>query len=615
MGAAIGAGTFFGIKLEEPSDVYSVGHPIPAGAASAFAAPVAAPTTAGSVGAGPITGTVEHRFAYIKPGGFVSVPSAWSTPLAVTSKNVELTDVTVCPDSSCIGRVIERRVGSIRCVVGYLWNNTATIFTDTLSLTSASLDFANKLNELGETGVNGEFKYPYMESADPAIEPKTITAAVITGGAGNPKGRPGPVGMTLDAKGTANAGELVHYLLTCGLDCTKYGVKAAAFTLTLTDVDEPTRKYVFTPKRAGRLGNRSLSIHNHGGGEDVNGFVWQNKASEIVVKTAQGKVAEMETKLMSVGYTPHGLPTATLDAGAPSTLTLPVLFGRRADALADTEVTMVKVTAAPSAGVVGVKAKASTAATYHVSTQQSLLYDTVSKKQKQQTGMFSDKLLLLDETGARMGYGSGRPLMYVHGGDMTLLEANDEFTFPAKPLAPDTGTTPGTPDATSTGFGPKRISSPDFTEANASVTDGSTGLLVTATQIKIVDPKKLIEGHGVEAGYGYDLQDSGKKNIELQFTRYYEDLSYQKRQELLVRPAFTWKLEGDLILVTPGTYSAQREAIQVDLTETEIKSAKPTSGGEDIRMETVTAETIEPTDGSAAFTITIITREDVVIPA
>ena len=67
--------------------------------------------------------------------------------------------------------------------------------------------------------------------------------------------------------------------------------------------------------------------------------------------------------------------------------------------------------------------------------------------------------------------------------------------------------------------------------------------------------------------------------------------------------------------MTPGTYSAQRETVQVEMTECEIKSSKPTSGGEDVRMETVTVSTVEPTDGSSAFTITIITAEDVVIPA
>ena len=614
MPAAIGAGTFFGRKLEEPSDVYSVGHPIPAGPGAIIAAPAAAPTVNASVGSGNITASVEYRSAYIKEGGFVSVPSAWCSPVSLTAKNAVLTVIGASTDPTVIGEVVERRIGSIRCVVARLWAGETT-WTDTFASGSTALDYADKLNELGETGVNGEFKYPYVDSADPQVTPKTITASVVTGGAGNPKGRPGPVGIAVTEKGTVNAGELVENLLTCGLDCVKYGVKADAFVTDLTDVDEPTRKYVFTPKRAGRLGKGSISFHNHGGGESVNGFIWQNKAYEVVVKTAGGKVAEMETKFIGCGYTPHGLPTASLDAGSPTQTVLPVLFGRRSDANADTASTLVKVTTGPSAGVEGIKAKDAAAASYNVAGEQSLLYNTTSKKQKQQTGMFSDKLRLLDQTGVAMGLGSGRPLMLLMGGNRELDEANDEYTFPPKPLAPDQGTTPGTPDTTSTGFGPKRMGSPDFTDANAFVTDNGTGLLVTATQIKITDPKKLIEGHGIEAGYGYDVQDSRNKNVEFQFTRYYEDLSYQKRQELLVRPALVWKLEGDLIPVTPGTLSIYRETIQVEAPETEISDAKPTVGGEDIRMETVTASTVEPTDGSSAFTITIITREDVVIPA
>ena len=615
MPAAIGAGTFFGIKLEEPSDVYSVGHPIPAGLKAVVAAPAAKPTTAESAGAGAITATVEHRFAYIMPGGFISTPSAWSTALPLDAKNAELTDVTVCPTATCIGRVIERRVGSVRCVVGYIWNNTATIFTDSLSTTSASLDFSNRLPEIGETGANGEFKYPYVESSDLSIQPKTIISAVITGGAGEPLGRPGPVPMDFSVKGTANPGELVHYLLTMGLTCVKSGRKTAAWTPTLTDVDEPTRRYVFTPKAAGILGKGSLSFHDHGGGASVNGFRWQAKASETVMKTAQGKIVESETKFTSAGYTPHGLPAATLDAGAPDALVLPVLFGRRSDAARATASTYVKVTTGPSAGVMKVKAKGSTAATYHVTTEQTVLYNNTSKKQSQQTGMFSDKLRLIDQNGVAMGYGSGRPLMFLQGGSMELAEANDEYVFPPKPRIPGAGSTPGTDDGTYTGFAPKRIASPDFTEANASVLDNGTGLLVTETQVKLTDPKKLIEGHGTESAYGYDVQDAGKKGLELQFTHYFEDLSYQERQELLVRAGWTWLLEGDLIPITPGTFSTQRETIQIDITLGEVASAKPTTGGADVRMETVTVATKEPTDGSPAFTITIITREDVVIPA
>lgn len=614
MPAAIGAGTFFGIKLEEPSDVYSVGHPIPASVNAVVAPPAAAPTVTASVGAGNITASVEYRTAYIKEGGFVSVPSAWSGPDALTAKNAVLTVIGAYTDPTVIGEVVERRIGSIRCVVARLWAGETT-WTDTFASGSTALDYSDKLNELGETAANGEFVYPRMESADPSIDPKTITAAVITGGAARPKGRPGPVAIGLTAKGTLNACELVHYLKTGGFDCTKYGVKAAAFVTDLTDVDEPTRKYVFKPKRAGRFGKGSLSMHNHGGGENVNGFLWQLKASETVMKTTGGKVVEMETKLIGAGYTPHGLPTASYDAGDPQQTVLPVLFGRRSDANADTASTCVKVTTGPAAGVEGIKAKDATGATYNVAGEQSLLYNTTSKKQKQQSSMFSDKLVMLDQTGARMGLGSGRPLMLLMGGNRELDEANDEYTFPPKPLAPDQGTTPGTPDMTSTGFSPKRPTSPDFTDANIFVTDGADGVLVTATQIKITDAKKLVGGHGTEAAYGYDVQDTGEKGVELQFTHYYEDMTYQERQELLVRGPYAWKAEGDLIPVTPGTFSAQRETVLVELAEAEVDSTKPTVGGADVRMEQVTVSTVEPTDGSDAFTITIITREDVVIPA
>lgn len=614
MSGAVGAGTFFGIKLEEPSDAYRTGHPIPAGLAAAVTAPAAAPTVAASVGAGNITASVEYRRAYIKEGGFQSAPSAWSSPTALTAKNAVLTDIGDATDPTVIGEVIERRIGSVRCVVARLWAGETT-WTDTFASGSTVLDYSDKLNEYTETGVNGEFKYPHVESVDISLEPKTITANVVTGGAGDPKGRPGQFPIAVTVKGTANAGELVHYLKTGGFNITKYGVKAAAFTTDLADVDEPTRKYVITPKRAGQLGKGSLSIHNHGGGESVNGFLWQNKASGVVVSTSGGAVATMETKLVGLGYTPHGLPTASLDAGSPTQAVLPVLFGRRSDSAADTASTCVKVTTAPAAGTEGIKAKDATGASYNVAGEQSLLYNTTSKKQKQQTGMYSDKLRLNDQTGTPMGLGSGRPLMLLMGGQRDLDEADDEYTFPPKPLAPDQGTTPGTPDATSTGFGPKRMGSPDFTDANAIVTDGSTGVLVTATKLTITDPKKLIEGHGIEASYGYDVQDTGKKSVELEFTRYFEDLSYQKKAELVARGAFTWKLEGDLIEVTPGTFSAQRETIMVELAEAEVRSAKPTTGGEDVRMETVQVATVEPSDGSATFTITIITTEDVPFPA
>lgn len=613
MPAARGVGSFFGIKLEEPSDIYSVGHPIPASLAAAVAAPGAAPTTAASVAAGAITATVEHRFAYIKQGGFFSAPSAWSTPLALTAKSADLSDLDNSADTSVIGKAIERRIGSARCIVGFIWDNTTTTFTDSLSATSPVLDFSLRLPEVAEAGGNGEFKYPYVGVPEATIETRTVRAAVVTGGAARPKGRPGPVGLALKISGSFNPGEFVHYLRTMGYSVTKYGRKAAAWVTDLSDVDEPTRRYVATPLTAGVLGDGSLSAHVHGGGEDVNGFHWQHKASQVVVSTEQGAVATMETGTIGCGYTPHGLPAATYDAGDPQQTVLPVLFGRRADASRATNPTYIKVTAAPTAGAFGVKAKKTTAATYD-GTEQSVLYNTTSKKMKQQTGMFSDKLVLNDETNTPMGLGSGRPLMALFGGDQELHEANDEYVFPAKPRVPGAGTTPGTDDGTYTGFAPKRITSPDFTEANASVEDNGTGILVTATKLTIDDPKKLIEGHGVEAAYGYDVQDDGEKGISLEFTRYFEDLSYQEKQELLSRGPYTLLLEGDLILVTPGTYSTQRESVQVDITLGEVVSATP-SNDNGVRMETVTVESVEPTDGSPAWTITVITSEDVVIPA
>lgn len=614
MPAARGVGSFFGIKLEEPSDKYSVGHPIPAGLAAAVTAPAAAPTTGASVGAGNITATVEYRFAYIKQGGFYSAPSAWSTPLALTAKNAELSDLTNSADTTVIGKAIERRIGSARCIVEFIWNNTTTTFTDSRAADSPDLDFSLRLPEVAEAGGNGGFKYPYVGVPEATIEARTVRAEVVTGGAARPKGRPGPIGLALKISGSFNPGEFVHYLRTMGYSITKYGRKSAAWTTDLADVDEPTRKYVAVPLTGGVLGDGSLSVHLHGGGEDVNGFHWQHKVSQVVVSTAQGGVATMETETIGCGYTPHGLPAATLDAGSPTQVVLPVLFGRRSDAARATESTYVKYTAAPSGGTQGIKAKKSAAATY-AGTEQTILYDSVtSKKTIQQTGMHSDKIVLKDETDTPMGLGSGRPLMFLHGGDQTLNEANDEYVFPPKPRVPGAGSTPGTDDGTYTGYVPKRIASPDFTESNVSVEDDGTGILVTATKVTLGDPKKLIEGHGVESAYGYDVQDDGEKALTLEFTRYFEDLSYQEKQELLDRGAYTWKAEGDLILITPGTYSTQRESVQIDVALGEVVSATP-SNDNGVRMETVTVEAVEPTDGSNAWTITVITAEDVVIPA
>ena len=612
MPAAQGYGSFFGIKLEEPSDVFSCGHPIPASISAAITAPSAAPTVAASAGAGNITGSVEYRFAYIKKGGFYSAPSAWSSPTSLTAKNAELSDIANSADADVIGKAIERRIGSARCIVHFIHNNTTTTSTDSHAADSPYLDFSLRLPEYAEAGGNGEFKYPFVSVPDAKIEPKTVRAEVVTGGAAKAKGRPGPVGISVGVSGTANPGELAHYLATMGYDVVKYGRKSGAWVTDLTDVDERTRKYVFTPKGAGQLGKGSLSAHNHGGGKEVNGYLWQGKASQVVVATPQGAVATMDTTILFCGYTPHGLPSQTLDAGSPTQTVLPVLFGRRNDAYRATNPTYVKYTAAPSGGTQGLKAKKTTAASY-TGTQQSALYNTTSKKTKQQTGMFSDKLVLNDEANVPMGLGNGRPLMFLHGGDQTLNEANDEYVFPPVPRLPGLGTTPGTDDGTFTGYAPKRITSPDFTEANATVTKDGAGILVTSTKLTLADPKKLIAGHGVEAGYGYDVQDDGEKALSIEFDRYFEDLSYQEAAELLARGLFVWKFEGDLILTTPGTYSTQRETVQVEMALGEVTAAVPTRDN-GVRMEKVTVEAVEPTDGSVAWTITVITAEDVVIP-
>lgn len=97
-----------------------------------IAAPVAAPVAAAGA-VGPISGAVTYFVSFVNVDGHDSNPSPSDT-VEVEDQNVDLTSIPVSADDQVTGRRIYRIGGGLdmALLVGELFDNTATTFTDTM---------------------------------------------------------------------------------------------------------------------------------------------------------------------------------------------------------------------------------------------------------------------------------------------------------------------------------------------------------------------------------------------------------------------------------------------------------------------------------------------------
>lgn len=609
--AALGAEGALGIRLEEPSPRYNLGRPKPD--ITALAAP-STPATTGLGAAGTITGTVVYYQAFRKKGGFLTDIDAGSTPLVCTADQVAVSAIEVSASSDCDARYIYRShdAGVTKYLIKILWDNTTTSFTDNIATDSPYINLALRPVTYNETGQNGGFKFLQVESKDLKADYKLLRTTQLTGTGGVPRGIPGGAVFAHVIKDAVAAGALVPLLASLISKPTKYGVAAAAFVADGDPVDEPTKKYVFTPPAAGEWDPVSFSLFDVPGGTVPPQFFWQNMAEELTIQQAEGKYAELDAKIAGAWHWKGGLATAVLDAGAPDYTTLPCAFGVRQDVNKATKSMVVKVTTGPATGTFGIKAKKDPVAAYG-SAETTVTYDGTSKKQDKAAANSSDKIELLEETGLAFGADSGenrKPVMIVFPGDVTNLEANDEFTFPITPLIPAIGSTPGTPDGTYTGFPRVILQTPRYTASHLTLSVGSDAIEIQGGSLKLGQGKKPIYATGKEAAYALDMERDGYATAAVTFNRRWLNRDFEAYMEADERFALQWKMEGERIPVSPGVVSTFRETIQLDATQAAVSDTKAPTSAPGTVPETVTIEAEDPANGDPPFTITVITRED-----
>lgn len=607
--AAQGSNVLVGIIPDEViTDAGACGHPHPV---LEVIAASAAPTTAAGA-AGNLTGTFIHYIVHVAYSGRTTLGTG-SVPLVLSSKIAELTVIPTPTSAEVYAREIWRSdlVHTTPYLVGTIYDNTTVVFSDNLAADDAGIDFNTTAPAFNQTGANGGMVY-LQEPESPSIDAdyKYMQSKGLTGGAGAPPAAPGDITAPVTFK----------HAFETGIASAVTAAHLGAPTTTTRNADG-TNQLDWTPSLS-KFNGVSLTIQRVEGRPIRPEVFPQSVFSEIDGTVKDGALVELAPKGMASHHTTYGLPEITSTPNAAYT-SAPMLKGNnRVDTLYDTAgITadlFVKVTTAASGGVMVIKFKRGFASTYG-STTCSVYYDTSApKKQIQYGSMTSEWVEAIDSnTGLRYGgdtWELRRPLMICFPGDISTIPLNSEWKFRANvnALIPGAGSTPGTPDSWYTGFAPRHLYGPRFSNTHATCYFGDGALSTPSTYLptqsfkwKTTSALKKVSPDGKEAAHAIDFDRTGYLGFQLDVDRRFVDRRWKKSQEQDLRVSVKILLEGEAPLVQPGVRSANRLTYQVSSVQMRIdKTAAPISGP-DVLMNP-TSFVAEQYPGQELFTVRVI---------
>lgn len=607
--AAQGSNVLIGILPDEViSDAGACGHPHPV---LEVIADSAAPTTA--LGAsGNLTGTFIHYIVFLTYSGRTALGTG-STPLVCTSDIAELSVIPVPTSTEVYGKEIWRSdlVHTTPYLVGTIYDNTTTTFSDNLAADDASLDFNTTAPAFNQTGKNAGFVYlqePEASALD--AEYKYIQSKGLTGGAGQPPAAPGDILASVVFKHAFETG------IASAVTAAHLGKPSV-----ITHNADGTNQYDWNPSLS-KFDGMSLT------GQLVEGrpirpeIFPQIVFSEIDCAVKGGALVELAPKGEATHHTVYGMPEITSTPNAAYT-SAPMLKGNnRVDTLYDTAgVTadlFVKVTTAPSAGLMVIKCKRGSASSYG-STVCNVYYDTSAPKKQIQYGSQPSEWVELVDSNTGLRYGGDtnelrRPLLICFPGDISTIPLNSEWKFRANvnALIPGAGSTPGTPDSWYTGFAPRHLFGPRFSNTHATCYFGEGALSTPSTYLptedfkwKTVSALKRVSPDGKEAAHAIDQDRTGYLAFQLDVERRYVDRRWKKSQEQDLRVSVKVLLEGENPLVQPGVRSVNRLTYQVLSVQMRIDKTAAPIPGPDVLMNP-TSFIAEQYPGQELFTVRII---------
>lgn len=632
-----GAEARFALSVEKPSSSYNVGHPYPQTAV--ITPPSTAPTVAANVGAGPVpAGTYRHAYTWVGDNDLETTISAWSADTVVASTSLKL-------ELSVLDAVTDARVRMVNIYrkhllsdavtysdpywVGAIYDTAIVAFDDVASHLAdpPTINFRKQPPAVNQTGANFEMKFWNPQSADMKADYGKIDTKQLGGGAGESRALAGPIKYAHTWKNVCNDAEII-YLMTAmyGLPDV-YHVMSGAFTNDPGDApDEPTLKYVWHPKNRW-LKPRSLSLLKYDGGSLTPVFYWQNMVDDLSLVTGSGAAVEVTAKLMGCGHTPHGIgvPGTHTGTGLP-----PVLFGTRQDAYKLTNPFLVLLYAQLSGGIVKIKAKRYSGASYGTP------YLTVTadsdNNQTRAAGTLTDLVNLFDEQTIpqTMGINRGsnrRPLSILFPSTLSTAHypTNDTWSFPIVAKIPgryteDNPTGPSD-DGTWTGVEPVFFDNPAWTDTSCEFKVGSSSadtlVEVQKTNVGLKSGLKEKRWHGPNAATPNDLDPTGDTTCMIQVDRELIDRYYQALQESDGRIYADWRLTGEPIEVLPGVVSTFARQLRIYGSQGRIDDTKEPISKKDATVQTVSVvfEQIDANRSADPFTVELITPTHVAFPA
>jgi hypothetical protein len=431
-----GTETLIGLKIESPSDLRNVGHPMPE--ILEVASPAGAPTaTEGDAGA--ITGTLVFVMAHFKQG-LPSGRSPVSAPITVTGHKIDLADLEVSADPG----VDERRVWASHqggaAGTWYwafsLWDNTATTFTGyNLATDSPFRSTSNQPPTQNLTGKNFGYRFYQAESADYKPDRSMIATKALTGLPGMARQLPGE-------------SKFDH--------TTKLPVSTSAFQAfmtarngrpTITYAEGGAVKILDWKVSYARRYSRSIELVVYKGGATGAEHFVNVLVGDLALSVAGGKHVEGTAKLVGCGgsFAGWGIPDP---ANTGTYKSVPVVKGYRMDAARAVPLKLAVSTAYDS-GTHLIGFKAYTTSAGGSGTEIFFKLDPTSHKQTSD-GMpqYSDWAEAIDENGLRIGadIGSNRSPFDVLWPtipgvtDPRDLLVGDKFTIPVQEYPAGIGT-------------------------------------------------------------------------------------------------------------------------------------------------------------------------------
>lgn len=640
-----------GLRLEEPSDKYSVGHPDIETIAVADPVETLTLTAGGDPGSFAL-GDYEYAYCWVTEGLFRTAlgPSSALTISASTAQ-IAVSDMTGTVPARAIEKWLYRRFKAAGALSWGPWHlvirltdPAATSYTDT-AIADADppvLDITQAPPSANETTGNGEFKFCDFKSFDQRPIYTYVDTKELTGTTGPRRKLLTEVNYPLSITDVASTGELIVYLWGLVGRCTKQALQTSAWVdfTPGSAYDEPTRKYVFNAsfrnknRRPGSFSVLKAFSQDNPTEADriIAEYFWQNRISEISLQTADGKEVTLSAKGMACGHTTHGNGVAGTHTG---TGRAPTLFGIRQDASATSSSLYLKIQSAVAAGIAKLRAKRTSGASYGSTSASDCIVavDPVSGKHTVYAGanIIGDLTELFDEqaTPQTLGIDAGStrmPLCVNLPGAVANHNASDTWVFRSQAPIPGvySATHPTGPsdDGSWTGYTPTYFRAPRFTHSHVTLKRGlapesETLLECLSTSFKLSNPIIAKRPHNRRAMFPADLISQGDMTAEIGFSRDYITREFERKLERDSRLAVQWALVGEPIQTGPGTISAYRESIFVDIPQATITTNTSPVGNENIVPENVTVVSEQPDSDRDAehIVITIYSREDIKLPS